>query len=148
MNHDRTPIICNRKSDSTAQERSLNPRGRKARRGRTEHLVSGVEALGIYLNGEMNVNLHERFQQFEDEFLKFGRVETKRSNRRDLHAFMLLDELLPGARPMIAASEHDEFYLDIDCGKLAEVVTDEQIKELHRCGVRHDKGYDCLCMFA
>ncbi len=97
---------------------------------------------------ENEMELHQRFEQFEDEFLKFDRVKVKRSKRRDLHAFMLLDEILPGVRPLIAASEHDEFYLDINCDKFEEIVTDEQIKELHRCGVRHDDGYDCLCMFA
>lgn len=94
------------------------------------------------------MNLNERFEQFSDEYIQFDRVEVKRSNRPDLHAFLLLDEIQPGDSDLISASEHDEFYLDIDCDKFAEVATDEQIKELTRCGIRYDDDTDSLCMFA
>lgn len=94
------------------------------------------------------MTLHDRFEQFNDEFLKFDRVQAPRSARRDLHAFLVLEEIMPGKRPMIAASEHDEFYLDINCDEFNAKATDDQIMELLRCGVRHDQGFDSLCMFA
>lgn len=94
------------------------------------------------------MNLHERFEQFAEDFLDFDKVENQRSTRRDIHAFLLLNELQPGKRPIVSASEHDEFFLDVDCANLADVVTDDQIRELVRCGVRCDGSYDSLCMFA
>lgn len=94
------------------------------------------------------MNLAERFDQFEREFLKFDRVEVKRSQRPDLHAFLLLDEIQPGDSDLIGASEHDEFYFSIDCDSFAKVVTDAQLLDLYRCGVRYDKQLDSLCMFA
>lgn len=92
--------------------------------------------------------LAERFDQFDDEYIKFNRVEQKLSGRPDLHAFILLDKLQPGAGDLIGASEHDEFFLNINCDELAAVITDDQILELVRCGIRHDDDNDCLCMFA
>lgn len=94
------------------------------------------------------MTLEERFEQFSDEYIKFESVENKRSQRPDLHAFLLLDELQPGDSDLISASEHDEFFFGIDLEKLEEVVTDEQILELVRCGVRLDSSVDSLCMFA
>jgi hypothetical protein len=49
---------------------------------------------------------------------------------------------------MIEAAEHDVFYLNIDVDTLDAVITDEQILELVRCGVRMDTEYHCLAMFA
>jgi hypothetical protein len=91
------------------------------------------------------LNLEEMFEKHEDEFLKFDRVQNKRSKRQDLHAFLLLDELVPGDNDIVSCAEHDEIYLGVDCGELAEVITEEQVIELSRCGVR--PGRDCLCMF-
>lgn len=81
-----------------------------------------------------------------DEFLKFDRVENKRSKRPDLHAFLLLDELLPDDRDIVAAAEHDEIFLAPSPEDLARVATKEQIVELIRCGVRMSE--DSLAMFA
>ncbi|AMM23150.1 hypothetical protein [Variovorax sp. PAMC 28711] len=94
------------------------------------------------------MNLHDRFEQYEDEFLKFDRIDNPKSKRPDLHAFLMLDEIQPGERDLISASEHDEFYLDIDCDAFAEKATDEQIRDLQRCGIRYDSELDSLCMFA
>ncbi len=92
--------------------------------------------------------LVEWFERHNDEYLNFEKVEVKRSGRADLHTFILLDSLVPGSRDIIAASEHDEFYLSIRPEELAPVVTPEQIVELVRCGIRYDKQYSCLTMFA
>ena len=88
------------------------------------------------------------FEEFEDEFLKFDRVpESDRlSNRPDLHAFMLLDRLVPGNKDMVAGAQHDEIYLSPDPEELLKVATKEQLRDLHRCGVRCN--YDGLQMFA
>lgn len=89
--------------------------------------------------------MEDLFDDDGDEYLKFERVENKRSSRPDIHAFILLNELVPGTRDMIAAAEHDEIYLDVDPETLAEVATEEQIIELIRCGVRYSD--DSLRMF-
>lgn len=80
----------------------------------------------------------------EGEFLKFERVETKLSKRPDLHAFLLLDRLVPGKMDMVCSAEHDEIWLDVDADKLAEVATSADIIELIRCGVRLSDGTLCL----
>lgn len=94
------------------------------------------------------MGLQEMFEQHEDEYLKFDRVEEKRHARPDLCAFLLLDSLLPGNRDMVCAAAHDEIYLDADCDLLADVATEADILTLVRCGVRYDEQNECLTMFA
>lgn len=87
------------------------------------------------------------FEKYETESLKFDRVENKLSLRPDLHAFILLDKLVPGTEDIVSDSAHDEIYLSVDPEVLAKVATHDQLRDLHRCGVRHDTGLDALVMF-
>jgi hypothetical protein len=95
--------------------------------------------------GNGMLNLEEIFERYEDEFLRFDRVEEKLHSRRDLCAFLLLDKLMPGTKVMVSAAGHDEIWLDIDCDELAAVAEEKDILTLIRCGVRNDEGY--LAMF-
>lgn len=79
--------------------------------------------------------LEAKFEECENDFLEFDRVENKLSSRPDLHAFILLNELVPSDRDMIASAEHDQIWLDVDADQLAKVITEEQIITLRRCGV-------------
>ena len=90
--------------------------------------------------------LAEMFEKYDDEPTDFDLVENKTSNRRDLHAMLLLDEILPGNGEMIAAAEHDQIWFDVDTDELAQVITDEQVKELTACGV-FCKDDEYLSMF-
>lgn len=92
--------------------------------------------------------LSELFEIHEDEFLKFDRVDPKRSSRPDINAFLLLNELLPGTSDIVSGASHDVFYLDVDLDGLAAVASDDQIVELIRSGVHLEEEYDSLAMFA
>lgn len=97
--------------------------------------------------------LEERLDKITEniggDYLKFERVENKLSERPDIHAMILLDRLQPKpGRDMVAGADHDIVYLDIDTDKLNEVITDEQLTELARCGVLYDSDGDGLAMFA
>ena len=80
------------------------------------------------------------------EFGEFVRVENKRSNRPDLHAFMLLDELFPGTYDIIGGASHDEIYLALENDQV-DKISYEHALELHRCGVIYDSENDSLYMF-
>lgn len=90
--------------------------------------------------------LESLFEKHSGEYLKFAKVQNKRSNRADLHAFMLLDSLVSGTQHIISHSEHDEFWLSVGPEELAQVITEEQVIELIRCGVRFDG--ECFKMFS
>jgi len=75
------------------------------------------------------------FEKHEGQFLKLKLVENKLNFRRDLHVFLLLDKLTPSDRCMVSGAEHDQIWLDTDLENLAEVITEEQVIELIRCGV-------------
>jgi len=95
------------------------------------------------------MDLKEVFDKFEDEYRHFDHVTDRLSERPDLHAFLLLDRLLPGKKGnMVAAAQHDKIWLDTDCERLAEVATEEDILTLVRCGVRYDDDVESLAMFA
>lgn len=89
----------------------------------------------------------EQYEKHSDEFSKFERVKNKTTNRSDLHAFNLLDRLVPGKRDMIASAEHDEIWLDVDPEELSRVATEDEIIELIRCGVRYCAETDSLSLF-
>lgn len=93
------------------------------------------------------MNIEDKFESVNDDYLKFDRVLNKISNRPDVHAFILLDKLFPDNQDIISRSHHDEFYLSMSTEQI-ETLTDEQILELVRCGVRYDSECECLCMFA
>lgn len=88
------------------------------------------------------------FTKYEDEYLKFELIENKLSKRQDLHVFMLLDALVPGDEDIISCSEHDEYYLSVDAKKLRKVVTEENIRDLVRCGVNYDSSNDWFSLFS
>lgn len=94
------------------------------------------------------MTLKEMFDACNNDYLDFGKVENPPSQRADLAAFIMLDKLVPDSGDLISASEHDEFYLSVDCDALAKVATLEIVRDLSRCGIRYDASYDCLCMFA
>ena len=93
--------------------------------------------------------LSATFDKYEDEYIQFQNVVNKRSRRPDMHAFIVLDELLPGdgKGDLISAAEHDQFFLDIEPEALARVATEEIILELVRCGVSFDEENESLFLF-
>lgn len=82
-------------------------------------------------------NLKEKFDKFEGEFLKFDRVENKLSTRRDIHAFILLNQLHPEIVDIVGGANHDEIFLNADPELIASVATEEQVADLVRCGVMY-----------
>ncbi len=91
--------------------------------------------------------LQQRIMRFEDEYLKFERVENPLCERPDLCAFLLLHRLVPSNQDIISATAHDEIYLSVDMDALHEKASDDDLLTLVRCGVRYDSSYDCLAMF-
>lgn len=73
--------------------------------------------------------------------------DTTDNIRADLGAFLLLDKLVPGTTNIVAGAEYDELFLDTDVQKLAQVATEEDIRQLVHYGVRYSRKFDCLCMF-
>lgn len=98
------------------------------------------------MDDDWEEKLRARFRQFEDDYLEFEDVAEKLSGRPDLHAFLILDKLFPSKRDMVCAAEHDVIYLEVGGEKLHELVDDDTIHDLVRCGVMYcDDG---LQMFA
>lgn len=95
------------------------------------------------------MNYQEAYEKYSDEeFLTFDkRVINKLSSRADLHAFILLDKLVPGNMDIIGSAEHDEIWIDIDPEDLSKAATEEQMIELIRCGLRYNSETDSLAMF-
>lgn len=93
--------------------------------------------------------IRELFEKHNDEFIHFERIENPKTQRPDLHAFLLLDRLCPatGKQDLICCSEHDEYYLDIDLEALAaSQISEADIIELTRCGARISE-HDTICFF-
>lgn len=87
-------------------------------------------------------------KKYEKERNKFENVAAKRSEYRDVHALLLLAEIIgkPGYK-IISAAEHDIVYLEPSLEVIAHVATEDQFIELLRCGVHIDRDTDSLAMF-
>lgn len=93
------------------------------------------------------MSIIDKFELASDDYCKFELVENKKSNRPDLHAFILLDSFFEqNDRDIVAAASHDVIYLEVS-GEDLENLTDSQVLELTRCGVMYDSENDCLSMF-
>jgi len=78
----------------------------------------------------------EVFKTHDDEYASFDKIKGKLSSRPDIHAFILLNLMVPGKTDMITSSGHDEIYLDVEIDELVEEnATKNQIIDLIRCGV-------------
>ena len=93
--------------------------------------------------------LYAIFDKYEDEYLEFENIVNKRSRRPDMHAFIVIDELIPGDGKcdLISAAEHDQFFLNIEPKALARVATEEIILDLVRCGVTYSEEEDSFFFF-
>ena len=92
-------------------------------------------------------NLQQFFDDHEGNFLEFDLIQDKLSNRPDLHAFLLLDKLVPGSGDIVDSAAHDEIFLSVDVEELLKVATDEQLLELSRCGIFYNEEYECLMSY-
>lgn len=83
------------------------------------------------------------FKTHGDEFLKFERIPAyaRKHSRPDLCAMLYLHDKFGGKGDAVACAAHDEIWLDWE----ANVLTEEDVIYLHRCGVRYDDGQ--LAMF-
>ena len=93
------------------------------------------------------IDLGKAFDDADDQYLKFERIEAPPCARPDLCAFLKLNELVPGKIDIVSAAEHDEIYLEVSPDALAKVATFEDVVYLSRCGVRFSPDTDCLAMF-
>jgi hypothetical protein len=86
------------------------------------------------------------FEKHNDQFLK---NPEGLMGRRDLAAFNLLSQLVPGSKDIVACAEHDQIWLDVSLEELAAspLLLEKDVVELIRCGVRIDEDTDSLSMF-
>lgn len=74
------------------------------------------------------------------EYLEFNRIKEKFSQRKDLHAFILLDRIFgETTNDIISVAEHDQIFLSVRIDSLGKVATREQIIDLIRCGCHIDE---------
>lgn len=92
--------------------------------------------------------LKAKFDEYDDEFLKFERIgEGTPSLRLDLCAFLLLDKLVPDKFDIVADAAHEQIYLETNVEELASRATEQDVLYLRRCGVWFDEETDSLSMF-
>lgn len=103
------------------------------------------------------MTLEERFELYKDkEYLHFERIENPVHPVRDICAFLMLYLLAPeiikygpsAGKPdnIVGCAEHDEIWLNVDLLLLEQVVSNDQIRDLLRCGVLYDSSTESLRM--
>lgn len=100
------------------------------------------------------MDIKEKFKKYGDGFLKFSQISAPINPRPDICAFLLLDSIVPpktnysGTKSdIVCCAAHDQIWLDVDPEELERNATEDQIKDLIRCGVFYDSDTDSLSMF-
>lgn len=94
-------------------------------------------------------HLKEMFDKYQEEHGEFSEITNQFSSSPDIHAFILLDKLCPAeGEDMISCANHDEIFLRVAPDDVAEIITEEQVRDLVRCGVMYNEDEDCFWMFA
>lgn len=83
----------------------------------------------------------------EQDKLSFTNISNKLSDNKHLHAFLLLQSLVPSKRDIIAKADYDAVYLDFVAEDILDVITEAQIEELAACGVNYDDTNDFLHIY-
>ena len=93
------------------------------------------------------MTVKELFELYQDEHSKFENVKNKFSQKRDLHAFIMLDRLFnDDRRRIVTSASHDEITLFPTLEQI-ESLTSNKVLELVRCGVMYDEEEEYLGMF-
>lgn len=97
------------------------------------------------------MNIEQRFEQYEDEYLNYRVDPNLLYKRHDVIVINVIDNLIPAQNEcspdLIVSASRDEIFFGIDAEKFSDIVTDDQLILLIRCGLRYDGGRGCLCMF-
>jgi len=95
------------------------------------------------------MNIYKAFERHNEEFLKFEDIPNKRSKYRDVHAFLLIEKILPDddEPKIVSSSGSSEIWLSVDVHELSKLVSEEDVLELVRCGIRYDSNKHSLSMF-
>lgn len=92
------------------------------------------------------MDVEAEFSKYKDEWVKFEEIKNPRSKRRDLCAFLMLDDLSPNDWDIISAAEHDQIWINVDWDAFCAAATPELIHDLVACGVFCDD--ESLSMYA
>lgn len=84
--------------------------------------------------------LIELFDNYENtnktmEFEEMEHPTKKTFRRRDLCAFVKLNQIISGDSNIISYAEHDQIWLEVELEELAKKITEEDIYFLTACGV-------------
>ena len=101
------------------------------------------------------MNKQEMIAKF-DEFaatMDFGaeidawyKAPDRMTYRHDLAAMLLLDEILPGNEMLLSDANHGTVWLSINLDALAEIIDEDDIRELVVLGVVYDETSDQFVM--
>ena len=92
----------------------------------------------------MSEKLEQMFNKFDNDYITAPESEQP----HDLRVFEMLNKLVPGSRDIVSCAEHDEIWLAVSPDELeAAGVTEEQVHQLVRWGLRYDSQTDSLAMF-
>ena len=78
----------------------------------------------------------ELFKKHDDLYLQDSGID----GPKDLAAIIKLQKLAPIEHNVISASEHDQFWLSFEEENVAELIIEEDVIYLKKCGVLYEEG--------
>ena len=77
------------------------------------------------------------FEKHHVESLEWDKVDPKMSDCRDLHGMLMLHALCPTTNDIVSAADHDQIWFSADPEIVAGNITEDQIKDILRCGLSY-----------
>lgn len=84
--------------------------------------------------------MHDLFAAHEDEARHYDRIAVKLSDRPDIHGMLMLNWLDPQTGDIISAADHDQVWFAAKPEVVARNITEDQVKDLLRCGIYFEDG--------
>jgi hypothetical protein len=93
------------------------------------------------------MTFNEAWEKYESLDGRFDLVTNRLSSRSDMHAFMLLDRLVPGTFCLLQWANVDQVWFEVAVGRVEEAATEEELRDLICCGVFYDARMNALSLF-
>jgi len=94
----------------------------------------------------ISISIEQLFDKYDAEYNKFDRIEYKFNVRPIMHALVILVKLIPVDYSIINTVLDNNIYFHTNEVSLLKVITEDQVRDLCRCGVYYDTYDNSLVM--
>lgn len=93
------------------------------------------------------MNIVEFFEKYEDEYLNYRKDPDISNVTHDFYVMNALSSYVESPMDLIISSTNEEICFSVDPEFVYESLSEGEMIQLIRCGLRYSGEYECFCMF-